>query len=486
MKKTVIAAMAAGLVVAPVPLLVTTAPTAGAWCIPWVPASCYVMPAYPQMPRMPQVQVPQFHPPVQVPQYHPPAQVPQYHPPAQVPQYHPPAQVPQQHPQVPQQHPQVPQQHPQVPQQHAPEQQLHPGQQPGQQQLHPGQQPGPQQLHPGQQPGPQQLHPGQLPGQQLHPGQPQLPGQQLHPGGTGPGKTALVAAPKGLGAEPKAIEAAKAAPKVRIKPAAPPKPPTHLDFNHQVQNVISGHGHNLDVVKAGNHSLVRPRHWDYIDYDRYHRPVLYNPINEAMTFRYFYDGAYRDLWIPAGGQMVLDAVNAGVYPFTAVGDDYLTAGSFDGGAWSPPDGWDGPAPADYIAPQGPMTLADVTAFVPAEDQSVQVGKVQMVGHDDTLPAGSQDTFMLDDTTLAWGQANDPRNGGQITVTKTQPLPGVGPTDNGSSLITLAAHEQPIQPKHNWLPWTLGGLLASALGVGAWVARRFHRKLEVTPSSSTSV
>jgi len=79
MKKTVIAAMAAGLVVAPTPLLVTTAPVAGAWCIPWVPASCYV---YPQMPQMPQ-----FHPQMpQVPQFHPaPAQVPQYHPPAQAP-----------------------------------------------------------------------------------------------------------------------------------------------------------------------------------------------------------------------------------------------------------------------------------------------------------------------------------------------------------------------------------------------------------------
>src|SRR5271156_6189747 len=360
MKKTVIAAMAAGLVVAPTPLLVTTAPVAGARCIPWVPASCYV---YPQMPQMPQ-----FHPQMpQVPQFHPaPAQVPQYHPPAQAPQYHPPAQVPQEHPQV-------PQEHPQVPQQHAPEPQQHPGQQqpPGVQQHPEQQQPG-QQQHPGQQqPGQQQLHPGQ-----------QQPAQQQHPGGNGPGKTALVASPKGLGAEPKAIEAAKAAPKVQIKPAAPPKPQTPLDFNHQVQNVINGHGHNLDVVKAGNHSLVRPRHWDYINYDRYHRPVLYNPIGEAMTFPSFYDGAYRDLWIPAGGQMVLDAINSGVYPFTAVGDDYLTAGSFDGGAWSPPDGWDGPPPADYIAPQGPMELADVTAYVPAEDQSVQVGKVQMVGHDD--------------------------------------------------------------------------------------------------------
>ena len=454
MKKSVIAAMAAGLVVAPVPILVTTAPVAGAWCNPWIPASCFVIPQVPQYrPQIPQVQVPQYHPAPQVPQYHPAPQAPQYHPAPQAPQYHPAPEVPQQHPQVPQA-PQLPQQHPQVPQ--APQVPQHP----------------------------QVPQAPQLP--QQHPQVPQVPPQ--HPGGNPPGKTALVASPKGLGAEPNAIAAAKTAPAVRIKPAAPPKPPTPVDFNHQVQNVISG-GHNVDVVKAGNHSLVRPRHWDYIDYDVYHRPVLYNPIKEAMTFRYFYDGAYRDVLVPAGGRIVLDAVNPGVYPFTAVGDNYLTAGSFDGGAWSPPDGWDGPPPPDYIAPQAPAELADVTAFVPAADQSVQVGKVLMVGHDGTLPAGSQDTFMLDGTTLAWGQANDPRNGGRITVTKTQPLPGVGPTDNGSSLVTLASHDEPMRPSHNWLPWTLGGLLVSALGVGAWVARRLHRKLEdtpVTPSSSSSV
>ena len=274
MKKSIIAAVAASLVAAPTSLLVATAPVAGAWCNPWFPASCYLIPQVPQYhPQMPQVRVPQYHPPVQVPQYHPPAQVPH-----QVPQYHPPSQmphqVPQQHPQVPQQHPQVPQQHPQVPQQQHPQvPQQHPE---VPQQQHPQ---APQQQHPGQ---PQQ-HPGQSLVPQQHPGQPQhplMPQQQhpqvpqQHPGINGPGKTALVAAPKGVGAEPKAIAAAKAAPAVRIKPASPPKSPKPVDFNHEVQKVISRHGHNLDVVKAGNHSLVHPRHWDYIDYDVYHRPIL--------------------------------------------------------------------------------------------------------------------------------------------------------------------------------------------------------------------
>ena len=91
----------------------------------------------------------------------------------------------------------------------------------------------------------------------------------------------------------------------------------------------------------------------------------------------------------------------------------------------------------------------------------------MVGHDDTKPAGSQDTFMLDDNTLAWGQVNQPGHGAQITVAKTQSLPGVGPTDNGSYLVALAAHAQPTD--NTWWLWPLGaGVLVIAAGLVTWV------------------
>ncbi len=138
--------------------------------------------------------------------------------------------------------------------------------------------------------------------------------------------------------------------------------------------------------------------------------------------------------------MVLDVGVDGVFPFTAVGDDYLASGSFDGG--SPP-----------------ALYQDVAAYVPAYNQTVEVGKVQPVGHDDSQPAGSQDTFMLDDSTLAWGQATNPGDGGQITVTKTQTLPGVGPTDDGKSLIDLAAASHPAADPH------LVALVAGRRGAG---------------------
>jgi hypothetical protein len=111
---------------------------------------------------------------------------------------------------------------------------------------------------------------------------------------------------------------------------------------------------------------------------------------------------------------------------------------------------------------------------------VQVGQVDVVGHDDSQPTGSQDTFMLDDNTLAWGRINDPGSPTQITVTKTQSLPGVGPTDNGSFLVALAAHQQPTD--NTWWLWPLaGGVFVIAAGLIAWVVIRRRRTAEVTTS-----
>ncbi len=282
---------------------------------------------------------------------------------------------------------------------------------------------------------------------------------KINPPSTGgPRNAALVKPPKVMDAPQQAVAAAKAAPAARVNPATPPKPPTAVDFHQQVQSVISAHSGNVDVVKAGDQALVRPRHWDWVDYDADHRPTLYNPLTEAMTFRYFYDGAYREVYVAAGGRVVLDVATVSMFPFTAVGDSYLASGSFYGGA--PPEVYD-----------------DVSAYVPADDQTVQLGQVTVLGHDDSQPAGSQDTFMLDDNTLAWGQANDPSHGAQITVTKTQSLPGVGPTDNGSFLVALTAQQQ---PSHDWWPWALGGgVLAIAVGLVAWVVIGRKRSADLT-------
>jgi hypothetical protein len=296
-----------------------------------------------------------------------------------------------------------------------------------------------------------------------------------------PRNASLVTPPKGLDASPQAVAAAKAAPATRINPGAIHQMLQLVDFNHQVQNVVSAHSDSVDVVKVDNQALVRPRHWDYLAYDDYHRPILYNPLNQAMTFRYFYNGADREAYVPAGGRIVLDVATVGLFPFTAVGESYVASGSFRGGAWIPPDGWKGPPPPDYTPPAPPEVYQDVAADVPADVQTVEVGQVEVVGHDDHQPAGSQDTFLLDDSTLAWGQVNDGGSSAQIRVAKTQSLPGVGPTDNGSLLVALAAqHEEPTQPSQPWWPFALRfGGFAVAVCLIAWIINRRNRSADLT-------
>ncbi|HTQ19390.1 hypothetical protein [Mycobacterium sp.] len=122
-----------------------------------------------------------------------------------------------------------------------------------------------------------------------------------------------------------------------------------------------------------------------------------------------------------------------------------------------------------------MLLTDVSARIPAANQTIEVGQVLVVGHDGSQPVGSQDTFLLDDSTLAWGQLDDPRNGGQVTVARTQSLPGVGPIDNGTLLTELAA---PEEAKSTWWPWAVGGgLLLMAAGLVAWMVARRKRSTE---------
>jgi hypothetical protein len=293
-----------------------------------------------------------------------------------------------------------------------------------------------------------------------------------------------VAPPKALDAPPQAVAAAKAAPATRVNPASPLEPPMQVyDFNHQVQNVVDAHSGNVDLVKADNQELVRPRHWDYIDYDYNHRPALYNPLSEAMTFRYFYNGAYREAFVPAGGRIVLDVATVGLFPFTAVGYSHVASGSFYGGASIPPAGSDGPPPPNYTPAAPPEVYQDVSAYVAADNQTVQVGQVEVVGHDDSQPTGSQDTFLLDDSTLAWGQVNDPSNLAQIRVIRTQSLPGAGPTDNGSFLVALAALKEPTQPSSEpWWPSALSyGGLAIAVGLVAWMIDRRKRSADLTAS-----
>jgi hypothetical protein len=266
-------------------------------------------------------------------------------------------------------------------------------------------------------------------------------------------KPAMVRPPKGLNASSDAIQAARAN-RASANPANPPSPPTRKDFSQRVQEAVKSHSGNLDV----DNGKVGPRHWDYVDNDANGNPVIYNPLNEGMTFRYYYQGNYQEAYVEAGASVSFSfsAAYSGVFPFTAVGDTYLTSGTFYTG--SPPP-----------------TYQNVSVYLPAYDRTIQVDQVQPLGHDDSQPAGSQDSFMLNGTTFAKGQATNPSDGGAITVAKTQSLPNVGPTDDGKSLIDLTAASQPQSNNAPWLIGTLAAVvLVIAVGLIAWTLIRRKR------------
>jgi hypothetical protein len=67
------------------------------------------------------------------------------------------------------------------------------------------------------------------------------------------------------------------------------------------------------------------------------------------------------------------------------------------------------------------------------------------------------------------------------VTKTQSVPGVGPTDNGSFLVTLADHVAPSDYAWTWRWLRAAAVLVLAVGVVAWTL--ISRKRKADPNAN---
>ena len=261
-----------------------------------------------------------------------------------------------------------------------------------------------------------------------------------------------------------AVEQARTAVPQVIDVVNPPPPPEapKVDFVTQVNTVIE----NKPTIVVNN--TVVANHWTYLDYDEYHRPTFYNPYTEAFTVRYFYDNAYRTVYVPAGARISISVAVVGIFPFTAVSTNYVQVGSFCGGSYIPPRGWVGPPPESWRPPPPPVIYTNRVVRVVSLNRTVRVNKVTVVGHDDNAPVGRRDAFMLDDSTLAWGQV---KPDGQIDIAASQSLPGVSAIDDGSSLVDTALAAQ--NDSTSYLAWVLGTLvvvLAAVIGAIGWVRK----------------
>lgn len=268
------------------------------------------------------------------------------------------------------------------------------------------------------------------------------------------GKTVALPAPKDVSAPADAVQAARNALATTIDPANPPP----------------AAGKPVDVAATvQQNSQLTVQRWGFVDYDNDHHPVLFNPVGADMTFRYFYEGSYRNAYVPAGGRVVLTTAIVGVFPFTAVGPGYVTSGYFNGGA------------AD------PVVLNNVNVHVTSVNTTLVVNNVTVVGHDGDAPQGRQDTMMLDGTTLARGQVDRATDGGAVDLVAAQSTPGVGPWDNGASIVNTAL--QASNGNGSWRLVAAGVLIAVMALVGVvlvWVglARRAKRPQQPAQGGSS--
>jgi hypothetical protein len=267
------------------------------------------------------------------------------------------------------------------------------------------------------------------------------------------GKTVALPVPKDVTAPADAVQAARNAPPATVDPANPPP----------------AAGKPVDVATTvQQNSQLTVQHWGFVDYDTDHHPVLFNPVGADMTFRYFYEGSYRDVYVPAGGRVVLTTAIVGVFPFTAVGAGYLTSGYFNGGA------------AD------PVVFGNVNVHVNSVNTTLMVNRVTVVGHDADAPQGRQDTMMLDGTTLARGQVNQATDGGAVDLVAAQSTPGVGPWDNGASIVNTALQASSGSGScHLVAAGVLIGVLALAGAALVWVGLARRAKRPQQPAQGVS-
>jgi hypothetical protein len=280
-----------------------------------------------------------------------------------------------------------------------------------------------------------------------------VPAGKNPPGDTPKAPVPVVAPPPPRVSVPlQRVEEARHAPPVQVDAAKPPPPPQPINFVQRV-NTVAVTTNNVTIIN--NVNVVRPNRWDHVGYEG-RNPYFYNPYTAPVYVRYFYGGAYQTMYVPVGARMLMDVAVAAAYPYTVLGDDFVASGYFNG---------DGYAPQVY---------ENVNAYVPAYDQSVLVDRVTYVGHDDSRPVGQQDSFMLNDSTLAWGTKKDDQ---AIEITQTQTTPGVGPVDDGGSLthapVQTVAKESGTGA--GWWPWGAAGvgvvLLGVTAGTATWAIRR---------------
>ncbi len=319
------------------------------------------------------------------------------------------------------------------------------------------------------------------------------------------------AEPETLTAPEQDVQLAKQSKLIEVKPQAASK--EDVDFLSSAINLQSktklgpfdsefGAGSEFSV--GGDRDRDRGRDWenkywdkkvrqwdrDWIEYDQFYRPIIFNPFRAPVRIVYALANATRILVIQPLARVVVDVAELAAYSFTAVvlgaanvisdvanvAADVVNVavGTIFGGGYVPLVG------APFVPPPPLLRYDNVPVQVRYSNATYQPFRVnQIVDVGDDVQYGGR-KVLLDGATPAWGQwTTSPTGERQFEVHRTQQYPGLGEPQEaplpGDYRMQLASDESAnIDRSQIYLIAAAGvvaGLGFGALGLAFFLGRR---------------
>jgi len=306
-----------------------------------------------------------------------------------------------------------------------------------------------------------------------------------------------MAAPETLKAPEQDIQLARQATPIEVKPE--PAKKEDIDFLASAINLQSKNrlGPFESDFNAGSDFSVggdrvrdlddrfwdqRVRQWDpdWIEYDQFYRPIIFNPFRAPVRIVYALANATRILVIEPLARVVVDVAEVAAYSFTAVvlgaanvvSDVANTAadvvnvavGTFFGGGYVPRAG------LPFVPPPPLLRYDNVPVQVRYSNATYEPFRVnQIVDVGDDVQYGGR-KVLLDGATPAWGQwVTSPAGERQFEVHRTQQYPGLGEPQEaplpGDYRMQLASGESSDLDRAQMYLIAAGGLVGG-LGIGA--------------------
>lgn len=233
-----------------------------------------------------------------------------------------------------------------------------------------------------------------------------------------------------LAAQPQDLKLAQEAAPVEQNPAPAPQAEVNRirDLVIAPPNPDVNAAPSLAADNGVNAAARRVVLWqqDWVQYDEFYRPLIFNPFPDPLQVVYVLAGTPRILLIPPLGRIVTEVPQLGSYNFTALRLNAfgipidIAVGNFFGGGFFPGPGLPPPPPPPPVVTKTNVPVK--VKYSNAEYQPFRVQRVVDVGPD---PAVGERKVLLDGVAPAWGEWKQTETGEQqFEVHKTQEFPGM--------------------------------------------------------------